>query len=404
MLYQFTGGQDGGIPVAALTVDGGGRLYGTAAYGGNTGGSCSAGGCGTVFRLVHNNSGWSFTTLHSFTGWALGEGGDGANPTAKLVFGPDGALYGTTLVGGGPNCQFQSGNPGCGTVFRITPPTTVIGNWNETVLARFEGDLDGGYPDGELVFDPEGNIYGSASGWGEFGNGAIYMLPPHGMLLALYEFTGGADGANPTGVVFDGFGNLYGTAFYGGTFNSDTCLMGCGTVFELIPNIGFWDLNLLYSFQSGSDGANPVGAIFDSGNLYGPAKNGGQGSFGGTVYELTAPSWGFNLIYTFIMQTGVYGYGPSDKLTMDAAGNLYGTTTGDGAYSYGNVFELTPSGGGWIYTDLYDFTGGADGGNPTGGVVLDSKGNLFGTTGGGGDFSGKCLYSSGCGVIFEITR
>ena len=118
------------------------------------------------------------------------------------------------------------------------------------------------------------------------------------------------------------------------------------------------------------------------------------------MYELTAPSWGFNLIYTFIT-TGAYGYGPSDKLTMDAAGNLYGTTTGDGAYSYGNVFELTPSGGGWMYTDLYDFTGGADGGNPAGGVVLDSKGNLFGTTVAGGDFSG-CLV--GCGVIFEITR
>ena len=148
-------------------------------------------------------------------------------------------------------------------------------------------------------------------------------------------------------------------------------------------------------FRSGNDPW--AGLIIDpSGNLYGTTTGGGSGS-GGTVFELTPANvgWTFKTLYSFSGNGG----GPSDKLVMDAAGNLYGTTYIDGAYGYGTVFKLTPSNGGWTYTSLHDFTGGSDGANPISSLVFDANGNLYGTASQGG--TGNC--PGGCGVVFEIT-
>ena len=120
---------------------------------------------------------------------------------------------------------------------------------------------------------------------------------------------------------------------------------------------------------------------------------------GGTVYELSAGSWNYSVLYAF---TG--GSGPDESLTMDAAGNIYGTTWGDGTNFFGNVFKLAPSANGWVYTDLYDFTGGSDGANPVSNVVIDTQGNLYGTASNGGDNS-RCVrtYNRGCGTVWKIT-
>ena len=159
-----------------------------------------------------------------------------------------------------------------------------------------------------------------------------------------------------------------------------------------------WTENTPYGFQGGSDGKLPGvwGLIFDtSGNLYGTTVWGGAGG-GGTVFQLipSAGSWTFNLLYSL---SGSNGGGPwNGPLIMDSAGNLYGTTAkGKSSYGFGNVFELSPSNGGWTYTSLHQFTGGSDGKDPYGGVVLDAGGNLYGTTGGGGAY--------GYGVVWEIT-
>ena len=184
----------------------------------------------------------------------------------------------------------------------------------------------------------------------------------------------------------DKAGSPYGATYSGGRDSH-------GTVFQLTPAMSGWTENILYAFQGGSDGGILIaGPILDqSGNLYGATAGYGSGG-GGTVFELTPATggWTLNTLYSFA-GTG----GPTGTLVMDGAGNLYGTTYSDGAYGYGNVFELTPHNGSWFYTDLHDFTGGSDGGNPNSNVVFDTSGNLYGTASTGG--------SQGVGVVWEIT-
>ena len=155
MLHTFTGGHDGSHSVSGLVIDHAGNLYGTTSAGGNTQGVCVNGGCGTVFRISPKNGAWIFTTLYAFQG-----GEDGAAPQAALTIGPDGALYGTTLYGGGLGC---SSGYGCGTVFKVTPPPTFCGSalcgWKETVIFSFpEQGMNGiSTPYGGVVFDPAGH-------------------------------------------------------------------------------------------------------------------------------------------------------------------------------------------------------------------------------------------------------
>jgi len=379
VIHTFTGGQDGGTPRSGLTIKAG-NLYGTAYNGGV--------GYGTVYQLKHKGAGWTFTPLYTFKGF--GNGGDGANPEARVIFGPNGTLYGTTNLGG----------LGVGTVFNLRPAaracTAALCPWTETVLHSFYGNPDGEGPGyGDLIFDKAGNIYGTTSNGGNGSNdGTVYELTPKAgggyTEMPIYSFSG-SDGAFPqNGVIFDNAGNLYSTTINGGLSIS------YGTVFELTKSIG-WTESLPYSFQGGNDGGYPyAGLIFDpSGNLYGATSDFGTGG-GGTVFELSpsGDSWTYNVLYSFA-GTADHQCGPWGTLVMDGAGNLYGTTYCDGANGYGNVFELSPLNGGWIYMDLYDFTGGNDGGNPVSNVVFDASGNLYGTASTGGTHN--------VGVVWEIT-
>jgi len=390
VLHNFTGGADGAGPYAGLTIDAGGNLYGTAQFGGlepcGNGGGGS--GCGTVFRLAPRADGWIFTPLYQFAG-----GNDGAIPVGRVIFGPDGSLYGTTQRGGS-----QCDGYGCGTVFNMKLPPTVCKAafcpWTERVLHAFMGFTDGAYPLGELIFDQAGNIYGTTVEGGINDGGTAFELTPSGGGWAeslLVEFEN--SGINPlSGLIFDQAGNLYGTT-------SGEAENGYGNVYQLMFTGSSWKERGLYNFQGADDGGRPAGGlIFDqSGNLYGTTAIAGSGGTG-TVFELTPSNgaWTFSLLYSFV---GNFD-GPRGSLFMDAAGNLYGTTIGAGTYSRGSVFKLTASGGGWIYTSLHDFTGGMDGGYPIGNVIFDASGNLYGTASSGG--TGSACYQ-GCGVAWEIT-
>jgi uncharacterized repeat protein (TIGR03803 family) len=385
VIHYFTDGGDGATPQAGLTEDAAGNFYGTAFYGGNLDGNCGQYGCGVVFKLKQSSSGWVLTPIYSFQG-----GNDGAGPIGRVAIARDGTLYGTTYLGGGSNC-----NSGCGTVFHLRPPTaapkSALFSWNETVIYRFTGGSDGANPLGDLIFDQSGNIYGTAVNGGSFA-GVIYKLTPSGSGWAetvLYSPQDSNNGINPYGgVIFDSSGNLYGVFRNGGPSST-------GTVYELSPSGSGWTEQTIHAFN-GRDGAYPEGGLIldSSGNIYGTTPFAGMGG-GGTVFQLMPANggWAFNTLYSF---SG--GSGPQDKLAMDAAGNLYGTTY-FGQNNLGSVFELKPSNGSWMYDPLHNFSG-SDGAYLISNIVFDSSGNLYGTTSGGGE--GNCGFSA-CGVIFEIT-
>ncbi len=387
VIHTFTGQGDGGLPSTGLTLGAGGSLYGTTSIGSL--------GYGSVFKLKQSGSGWILTPLYNFEG-----GSDGIGPQTRVAIAQDGTLYGATYQGGEGTCPGSGGN-GCGTIFHLRPPSTaprsVLAPWNETVLYRFTGGSDGGAPDGDITFDQSGSIYGTTSGGGSpsclYGCGVIYNLTRSGGGWAetvLYSAQDGEDGALPHGgVVFDTSGNLYG-AFQG-------CFLHCyGTVYELSPSGSGWTEQTLYRFTNGSDGNGPDGSVIidGAGDLYGSSWDGGSGG-GGVVFELIPSfgSWSFNLVYS--LAGGGDSCGPNDRLLMDQAGNLYGTTYCDGTHGAGSVFKLIPGASGWTYIDLYDFTDGNDGGYPRSNVVLDGQGNLYGTASIGG--------TGHVGVVWEIT-
>ena len=382
VIYDFTGGQDGANPFTGLTIDAGGNIYGTAFSGG-------AAGFGTVFSLDNSGSGWTLVPLYSFAG-----GSDGEGPVARLTLGPDGALYGSTSAGGAGSCNNYNGYFGCGTVYEMRPPprapASVMVSWGSNVLYRFSGS-DGAYPQGDLTFDQAGDIYGTTINGGSAGWGVVYSLTRSNggwTQSVLYQARGDGDGQYPWGgVAFDPSGSLYGVFSQNGP-------SGYGAVYKLARSGSGWTESTVHGFTyHGNDGASPQGGlIFDgAGNFYGTTVHDATG--GGTVFEFTPSggNWTYDFLYGF---TGGIDLGPYDKLVMDAAGNLYGTTFADGQYGYGSVFKLTRSGGGWVYTSLHDFTGGSDGSNPMCALVFDSYGNLYGTASGGGDRQD--------GVIFQI--
>ncbi|MGA2371907.1 MAG: choice-of-anchor tandem repeat GloVer-containing protein [Candidatus Korobacteraceae bacterium] len=398
VLHDFTG-SDGGNPGRALLIDGSGNLYGVAGNAGNYDTNCQPYGCGTAFELKREQSGWIFNLLYTFLG-----GYDGLRPDSSLVFGPDGALYGSLAQGGVGRCG-DSGSLTCGMIYRLAPPANFCGNvlcsWNQTVLYRFTGLSDGGVPE-QISFDQAGNIYGPTelggqdNGCSGYYCGTVFKLSPSGggwTESVLYAFLGGSrDGYWPdSNLVFDQGSNIYGTTIMGGyTYE--------GTVYQLTPYGSGYSEQMIYQFNDGDSGQGPTGLISDAaGNLYGTTFTGGSGG-SGTVFELSPSngSWIFSVLYSF---SGTSGSGPSAGVVMDAAGNLYGTTNRTGGDNRGVVFKLTRSGSAWIYSSLHDFTGGADGANP-GALVLDGNGNIFGVSAAGGH--GSCGVG-GCGAVWEIT-
>jgi len=369
ILHNFDLGADGGAPFAGVTLDHEGRIYGTTSDGGTRN--------GVVFRLVHSGTSWVLTPIHTFQG-----GADGADPYARVLFGPDGTLYGTTNYGGAG---------GAGTIYNLRPPASachaVLCPWLETVIYSFSNGADGGYPYfGDLAFDQAGNIYGTTAGGGLNNNGVVYKLTRSQggwSESVLYTFTGGDDGGAPmSGPVFDSAGNIYGVTIFGGAH-------GMGTVYELSPAQSGWTESTLYTFTD-RDGGNPVGLTIDAhGNLFGMT---GYFSGSGIAYELSPSNgnWTFTLLQTFPQ-----GYeGPYDAPTLDAQGNLYGTLC-CAPESNGGVFKLIPAGTLWNLSFLHIFDGENDGDGPIGGVTFDDQGNLYGTT----DEGGNRVW----GTVWEIT-
>ncbi|MGA2966455.1 MAG: choice-of-anchor tandem repeat GloVer-containing protein [Terriglobales bacterium] len=374
VLYNFCPGggscTDGAHPTSRLTFDGAGDLYGTTMFGGL--------GAGTVFELSQNGSGgWNETVLHRFVG------GDGAWPYySYVIFDSLGNLYGTAY-GNGTCCIHTASlgaDPACGVVFELSPPY-----WTVTVLHSFEGKGMGCRPVNGLIMDPAGNLYGITEYLRQNGGarGAVFELSPSaGGWTEQVIYTACTSYA---GLTMDAAGNIFG--------------VGCSHAFELSPNSsGGWTPTIIHTFTGGKDGDTPEGTpVLDrAGNLYGTTEFGGDKNLG-TVYKLSPGKkwWKEKILYSF--KSGEKdGNIPAAGIVFDAAGNIYGTTSGGGDYGLGTVFELVAPVGKGSYKEriLWSF-GGPDGGRPFDSLILDNAGNLYGTASQGG--------SGGYGVVFEVT-
>jgi uncharacterized repeat protein (TIGR03803 family) len=358
VLHVFDG-NDGSRPAGSVILDAKGNLYGTTAYGGT--GTClllgGNVGCGLIYELsppAQKGGQWSYSILYSFLG-----GKDGQYPTGNLVFDAVGNLYGATIYGGGFGTCNAPYYLYCGTVFKLSSSAKKDGKWKEKVLHAFKSGSDGANPNGGLVFDSKGTIYG--------------------------------------------------TTFAGGNQNCKTdSSLGCGTAFRLKPpskKSGTWAEKQLHIFTASDDGRLPsYGVILDAkGAVYGAAEGGAE--IGGVVFRLSAVGgggWREATVYGFSSES--YSYTPAVAF-FDKNGHLYGTTNvGPGHSLAGSVFRLTPperNGGSWGFNLLYGFNGGSDGALPNAGVIPDKSGNLYGTTTEGG--TGTSCGFQNCGTAFEVS-
>jgi uncharacterized repeat protein (TIGR03803 family) len=301
ILYSFQRGKDGYFPWGDLTLDSKGNSYGATQFVGGKGTSCNPfyQYCGTVFELSppkQKGGKWTEKVLHSFAGIAVGKkSGDGANPNGGLTFDGSGNLYGSSFVGGlvGIYCPNGNGYVGCGAIFKLKHPNTQGGPWSEEILHRLKGHpTDGSGPNGSLIFDTKGSLYGTAAGGGS-ADGVAFKLTQsqqtgHWGKRVLCEFGGGNGATTPmAGLTFTNSGGLVGTTSGGGA-------PGGGTVFRLTPHGSDWMLNVLHAFAGAPDGSYPASKLtFDqAGHLYGTTQQSGntRGDCGndgcGTVFEI----------------------------------------------------------------------------------------------------------------------
>ncbi len=341
--------------------------------------------------------------LHTF---CQGSCFDGRNPQGALLLDGSGNLFGATQ---------DAGSGSGGTIFELSP---LQSGWNFLILYSFQfGTGDGSFPNGSLIFDPSGNLYGTTSKGGTFGRGVVFELSPSNggwNETILYSFGGVAgDGEFPAaGLTLDQSGNLYGTAFGGGNTTGNCSSSGCGIVFELSPSAGGkWNETILYTFQGGNDGSSPQSTlVFDAkGNLYGTTLAGaGDGctllrQIGcGTVFELSPGAggiWKETILHAF--SGGEDGAAPAAGVVFNSTGDLFGTAQGGGIRALlncnpalppddgcGVVYRLSPGSHGWTETVIYgfqgNFDGNTDGFEPLSSVVFDKKGRIYGTTFQGG--------------------
>ena len=332
-----------------------------------------------------------------------------------LVADKAGNLYGTGNFGNIPPCY-------CGAIFELTPPATAGGAWTETTIYAFQGENngDGANPYGTLIFDKQGNLYGTTQGGGTNNSGTVFELSPPTSAggswteTVLYIFPGdGSQGAWPEGnLVFDAQGNLYGTTYMGGAGTAEICIGGCGVIFQLVPPAtagSAWTGAAIHSFGvTPDDGVQPTkDLIMRNGAIYGMTLTGGSGG-GGTIFEFVQANnvWSEQILFSFNGDNGS-GWAPFGGVIFDPAGNMYGTTR-QGANACaasiygtcGTVFELSPSGTGWTLSTLYSFTGGLDGGNPYDTLLRDGSGNLYGTASVGG-FNNRTSRNNG--TVFKLS-
>src|SRR5579863_3570054 len=316
--------------------------------------------------------GQSESAIYSFKG-----GSDGQWPASALVSDGEGNFYGTTGA-------FTDG-----TVFKLTPNGSRV--WSKTVLYSFG---QGGYapyqPVGNLILDKAGNLYGATEYGGDQTWGSVFELSPAQdgtwTFNVIYSLGGSVGGSPMAGLVFDKAGNLYGTTSTGGEYDG-------GTVFQLtLSQGGGWTANVIHSFGRAADGSAPYASLIvdDKGNLYGTTSAGGTAN-AGTVFKLDAPAtpggaWTEHVLYSFKGEPD--GFEPLDALIFDHHGNLDGTTVNGGVTGGGTVFQLTKGKDGWTESVLYSFCTDSyctDGANPSGSLIDDAKGDLYGTTQSGGN-------------------
>jgi uncharacterized repeat protein (TIGR03803 family) len=418
VLHAFSGA-DGEFPLAAVIRDPAGNLYGTTFNSGDLS-KCAGSGCGVVFKLDRRGH---ETVLHSFEGGTT----DGAFPAMDLFRDEAGNLYSTTHGGGHVEVSACSVNPGCGVVFKLDP------TGKHTILYAFTGGADGLGPSSGVIQDREGNFYGTTIAGGDLNGvcpgpplgecGVLFKLDPDGKETVLHAFTGGADGYGAYGdLLRDEHGNLYGTTSLGGdtsgfcgstVYNADGKILGCGTVYKLDPNGRF---TALHTFDGTEGRPYPDSWLVrdHEGNLYGMTGNGGNlKDCSGTAFTSTGSPIGCGVVFKvdrrgdesvlYSFTGGADGGETFASVVRDRAGDLYGATSyggdlsGCGGFGCGVVFKLDRRG---KETVLYTFTGGADGANPQGNLLLDKEGRLYGTTVGGGDMS--CNPPNGCRVVFKI--
>jgi uncharacterized repeat protein (TIGR03803 family) len=324
VLYNFTGGADGGEPYKGVTLDAQGNLYGTAVTGG--GGSCE-GGCGVVFMLANVGGTWTQSVIHTFTG------DDGSGVGSPVAFDKHGNLYGTTPTGGAN---------GVGVVYQLKPNGS--GGWTFNVLYTFTGGADGaGGSAGRLLVSPAGNLFGVCTVGGVNGFGTVYEISPvngQWQFTTLYAFKGAPDGLFPYGgLVIDKHGVLYGTTYYAGAHD-------LGTVYRLTHHDGVWTERVLYSFKGGSDGASPISSLVSdaAGNLYGTTSDGGSASCScGVIFRMVRGAdgrWTESVAYRF---PGAPNPGFAyNGMVSDLAGNFYGATVHGGGSNDGAIYKFTP--------------------------------------------------------------
>jgi uncharacterized repeat protein (TIGR03803 family) len=398
VLHAFRGfpGGDGANPHAVPIMNDKGDLYGTA----------SAGvGCGIVYKLHKTHSGtWKETILYTFMC-----GDDGYGPAGGLVFDDKGDLYGGTQLGGTGQCYFFGERVGCGVVYELTP--TKKGAWTETVLYSFPAPAQGsefGGPLASLTFGRKGELYGTTvldDACNGLNYGSVFRLKvAHGAWKEndVHDFCG-TDGSAPGygALVLDPAGNLYGTTMAQG---GDGHL---GVAFELSPlGRSKWTFTILHDFTFDEGGELEGGLTRDaSGNLYGTEFSGGLAGHG-SVYELSPSggAWNLNVLYDFT-GGGPDGTGPWANPVFDSGGNLFGTTQAGGEAAFcdncGTIYELVPQAGGqWKESVVYNFGSQqniADGSDPIAGLIRAADGNFYGTAYQGGD------KSCNCGVVFEFS-
>ena len=272
---------------------------------------------------------------------------------------------------------FTGGADGEGTVYKLNTAGHL------SVLFSFSEAETGGFPQGGLVLDKAGNLYGTAIG-GSGGSGVLFRLAKDGTLENLHVFTSGqhSDAAVPEGsVIMDAAGNFYGATVFG--------RHGFGTVYQVDPTGKF---TVLHDFEGKPDGTTPQGPLVQdaAGNLYGVALQGGKHNLG-TVFEL-AKNGEFTVLHSFA--GGKEGSGPQGGLLIDNAGNIFGSAVNDGDFRSGTVFEITKNG---TFKSIYSFTGGSDGKNPNGELIEDAAGNIYGTTQSGPDLNAL-------GTVFKLNR